>query len=440
MGKRNKKRRQEAAAQEETEEIEMVQCPTCDALIQSGLPACSKCGQEFIVEEDASEPEVITPVEEEIPVEEELPSITDSEPDNLVSAEESISDLDEEPDAAPEDIPADVGVAAHREEPIDDEDEEPLDDEPPKIKMTLLIIGTLLASASVLGVVLLRYGVIQTMFGYTASPGIGSQESMAILASVAPFAIGLFMIGFWGVKNDQIYVKTEKIKEASREKDKESLKAIDEPDEGDEGEAPESIPEIEVPQPAHAPEIAEEPEVEHTAPEPIAIRDVPEDLTEPLKELEEELADETTTPEPEDEIQLEQLLEEVMVDIEDDRGPEITSSALKEALADSLRVERCEKMLRAVVVLPDDKDRLRALIDAGISPSEFSDEVSKAVDRRKKKEKSREVTADEKAAILEDELVAELAELEEGFDKKNDTDDDDLEDQILKEIEDLEDL
>ena len=132
---------------------------------------------------------------------------------------------------------------------------------------------------------------------------------------------------------------------------------------------------------------------------------------------------------------------EIMVDHEDSgEGPGIISSELKGELAEALRIERCEKMLAAVVVLPDDKSRLKMLIAGGLTPSEFSDEVSKAVDRRKKKEKSREVTAEEKASILEDELVAELAELEDDFDKKDKPDEDDLEDQILKEIEDLEDL
>jgi hypothetical protein len=59
------------------------------------------------------------------------------------------------------------------------------------------------------------------------------------------------------------------------------------------------------------------------------------------------------------------------------------------------------------------------------------------VARRKKREQEKDVTAEEKASILEDELVSELAELE---DELVDKDGKDLEDQILREIDELENL
>jgi hypothetical protein len=113
---------------------------------------------------------------------------------------------------------------------------------------------------------------------------------------------------------------------------------------------------------------------------------------------------------------------------------------LKGQQAEQMRIERCEKMLSATVVLPDDKQKLRMMIDAGISVDDFSRELESAIERRKKREKSKGVTADEKASILEDELVAELAELEDELGNGKEKTEEALEDEILKELDDLENL
>jgi predicted AAA+ superfamily ATPase len=107
---------------------------------------------------------------------------------------------------------------------------------------------------------------------------------------------------------------------------------------------------------------------------------------------------------------------------------------LKSQFAEEMRMERCTKMLEHVLVLPDDKQRLLALIGSGISVGDFTDELEKAVNRRKKKEAEKHVTADEKASLLEDELISELAELEEEVGEDSEK----LEEDILREIEDLE--
>ncbi len=172
--------------------------------------------------------------------------------------------------------------------------------------------------------------------------------------------------------------------------------------------------------------VIREPEEEEEEPTEMMPDDLPEEFNEPLDDLESEL-DSMAAPEPLPE--LEQIPEE---------GPEITPAEVKSQIAEAMRVERCEKMLTASVVLPDDKEKLQGLIASGISPEKFAVDVQKAIERRKKKEHERDVTADEKAAILEEELVAELAELEGNL--ENGAKENDLEDEILKEIEDLEDM
>ena len=109
---------------------------------------------------------------------------------------------------------------------------------------------------------------------------------------------------------------------------------------------------------------------------------------------------------------------------------------LKSQFAEEMRVERCKKMLGHVLVLPDDKQRLITLIGSGISIEGFTDELEKAVNRRKKKEAEMDVTADEKASLLEDELISELAELEVEAGENSEK----LEEDIIKDIEDLEKL
>ncbi|MBU4071482.1 MAG: hypothetical protein KJ773_04835, partial [Candidatus Thermoplasmatota archaeon] len=95
----------------------------------------------------------------------------------------------------------------------------------------------------------------------------------------------------------------------------------------------------------------------------------------------------------------------------------------------------CEKMLSVIVVLPDDKQRLKDLIPAGIALEDFTEEVKKAVEKRKKKEDEKSATSDEKAAIVEDSLVAELEELGDELEE-----DSELEEEIIRELEDLDKL
>jgi hypothetical protein len=96
-------------------------------------------------------------------------------------------------------------------------------------------------------------------------------------------------------------------------------------------------------------------------------------------------------------------------------------------------------MLAAANISLKDRERLFLLIPTGISAGDFTNEVKAAVAEKKKTEKE-DLSADEKAALLEEELAAELAELEEELDEAEGEDEGDLEEKILREIEDLEDL
>jgi len=255
-----------------------------------------------------------------------------------------------------------------------------------KIKMTMLLIGIGLAIIGISGVIGLRTGIIQPILGYSnPSPGVGPTELMAQIVSIVPLVIGMVLIGFWGIKNDPIYNEIEKLKEDGTG-------------------------------------ISQQDEVEN----------LPEEFIDAVEDLIEDESEESVEPEQDiEELKVKELLPEI--------GPEITSSSVKDEIAEEIQMaERCEKMLRAIVILPEDKPKLRALIDSGVSVDEFTEAVKEAVHRRKEKEKQKDITANEKASILEDELVAELAELEDGL--NGDNNDKELEDEILREIEDLESL
>jgi len=170
--------------------------------------------------------------------------------------------------------------------------------------------------------------------------------------------------------------------------------------------------------------------------------EIPEEFTEPLEDLPEEEELPEMEPELEEELDeledLDEALDDIKEDVEEKMQPVEVPASVKDELAEQIRLERCEKMLTTAVMLPEDKEKLKALIPTGISAVDFTEEVKAAIERRKKREEEDDVTSDEKASILEDELVAELAELEDELEE--DMDEGDLEDQILKEIEDLEDL
>lgn len=275
------------------------------------------------------------------------------------------------------------------------------DIEPPlEIKRTGLIIGLLLSFAGVVGVIGLRSGFIQSLLVGEASPysGIGPTESIAHIVSIVPTILGLIMILSWGIKNDPIYYKLEMSRKDTP--DGIMIKSEDEM----------NADEDEVFIPNHD--------------------EAPSEITELIEDVSEEELDEDVEIEALDE------LDDLTVDDIEDKIESIeVPASVKKELAEQIRIERCEKMLTAAVILPGDKDKLKALIPTGMSAVDFTEEVKKAIERRKQREVDDNVTADEKASILEDELVVELAELEGALDE-----DDDLEDQILKEIEDLEDL
>jgi hypothetical protein len=253
---------------------------------------------------------------------------------------------------------------------------------------------------------------------------------MALAGSMVPLVIGLAFIGLWGIRNDPIY--------HSMEKAKGSLETSDDTKEDDVDVSEEDVVE----------------EMDDDIVGEITTEDIPEEFTEPLPETDsvEEIEDATKrstelkeehakVPEirkaPSD-IKMPALKPEIKPEMKKELD-ELDDFDLEFAKAEEeKRVQRCEKMLNAAVILPDDKQRLRALIPTGISLHDFTEELKFAVNKRKKKEEEKEVTSDEKASIIEDELIAELGEL--ANDLEDNDEDGTLEDAILKELDDLGDL
>jgi hypothetical protein len=358
------------------EEEPSIICEICGTNSPAGTIICS-CGGSLGKEE----PEIFSEAEIE---ELELPEEALNEEEPEIPEPEPMVDDEEEVDS----------------EEVEDDDQAE-EATPLKIKMTMLLIGITFAALGILGIIMLRTGIAQEMLGYSnPSPGIGPAESMAQIVSMIPLVIGMMLIGFWGIRNDPIYRQLEKLKGKS---------------------------------PIIQPEDEEEDEEEED-------EEIPEDFIDAVEEIE---------PESEEIVELDQELEDLEVEeplpekkvqeILPPKGPEITPASVKNQIADEIRrVERCEKMLSAIIVLPDDKQKLKNLIATGISLEKFTEEVKLAVARRKKKEEEKAVTAEEKASILEDELVAELVDLEDEL--QDDKKDKDLEDQILREIDELENL
>jgi hypothetical protein len=363
------------------EEEPSIICEICGTNSPAGTIICS-CGGSLGKEE----PEIFSETEIE---ELELPDEVLDEEEPEIQVSKSITDDEDE---------IDEEEAGSEGAEDDDRAEEAT---PLKIKMTMLLIGITFAALGILGIIMLRTGIAQEMLGYSnPSPGIGPAESMAQIVSMIPLVIGMMLIGFWGIRNDPIYRQLEKLKGKS---------------------------------PIIQPEDEEEDEEEED-------EEIPEDFIDAVEEIE---------PESEEIVELDQELEDLEVEeplpekkvqeILPPKGPEITPASVKNQIADEIRrVERCEKMLSAIIVLPDDKQKLKNLIATGISLEKFTEEVKLAVARRKKKEEEKAVTAEEKASILEDELVAELVDLEDEL--QDDKKDKDLEDQILREIDELENL
>jgi hypothetical protein len=300
-----------------------------------------------------------------------------------------------------------------------------------KISKTLLIVGLLLLLAGFIGVLGLRLGLVQEyLFGDpNPYPGIGTVEPSGHIVSMIPFILGLVMVMFWGIRNDPIYHEMEKLKEESAEAESDSE------EEDFDWEEP----------------IQEEPLIPDTQ-EPLPAMASPAKAAAPMAEPQQKEAPpapKRKESKPAIAAQLEaesDLLLDDLARAMKDLGETPAAAAPQETAkpapsadqAEQKRIERCEKMLSFAVVLPEDKEKLKLLIKNGISAHDFTGEVSIAVERRKKREKEKDVTADEKASILEDELVSELAELEDSL--EGEENESDLEDSILKEIEDLEDM
>jgi hypothetical protein len=401
-------------------------CGICGTVSPVGTIICESCGGSLGDETElANEPDL---EDGELPREEEVeaePELQYSEPDPVTydeveAASEELEDGDKE-------------VAGEETSPL-------------QIKKTMLFVGIGLSMFGIFGVVGLRTGIVQLALGDSNSfPGIGSVEPMGHIVSMVPLVIGIVLIGLWGIRNDPIYNEIEKMKE-------EDSSII--PDEEEDEEIPEEFIDAVEDEKLESDEIEEEALSE--AGSEITTSALKHDIAEQLRVDRCEKMLTAAVVLPGDKEKLRVLIQggisthEFMEKIKGatDRWKKVNEKAIPEIevatiiendlIAELADLERCEKMLGAIVVLPDDKQKLRLLITSGISAEEFVKEVKKAVERRKKRELEKDITADEKASILEDELVSELEELEDEL--VDDAEDKKLEDQILKEIEELENL
>jgi hypothetical protein len=334
-----------------------------------------------------------------------------------------------------------------------DEDEEE-DEEHPKIGKALLIVGILLCIAGLIGVIGLRTNVIQHILGDPHPyPGIGYVEPWGHIVSMIPFVLGFLFMLAWGIKNDPIYYEMQKRKEEEKEEE-EDLKLVPMPIDqtnvpkefskplgGAEENAPEAPGQVQPPLTIEA-EIEEEMAAKcekmvaaaNIFPEDrerlrsiiatnITYQDFVHEITNAIrrkKKEEKKLSAKEKTA----------LLREERTEREGEPGAPAPT-------AEKERILSCEKMLAAANILPDERERLKLLIPSGISTHDLSEEIKKIIEKKKKKEKEKKLSADEKAAMLEEELAAELAELESVLGKEGDKDRE-MEEKILKEIEDLE--
>lgn len=352
-----------------------------------------------------------------------------AEPDAEPEAPEEIPEEDEPADAdVVEDEPADVEAEA--EEPMNDD----VPSEPPKIKHTLLIIGILMLAAGAAGVIGLRLGIVQAVLGDPdAYPGIGAAEPMGHIVSMVPFVLGLVTVAYWGVRSDPIYREIEKAKEEDAEEEEEGA----EQPEGDEVPAEDAAPEEEALPDLGAPE-----------PEPEApAEDGPVVRKEKFEWEDEKLPEPTiaakAAPGKDAEIsaEAEELFDSIdeleKAVVEEKRQAKAVPATQKPAKmdeqADKARVERCQKMLSFARILEEDKRQLERMIGTGISVHDFTEEIRKAVDKRKRKDEEAARTAEQKASIIEEEVLDELLSLEDEVGQ----DDEDIEDMILSDLDEL---
>ncbi len=298
------------------------------------------------------------------------------------------------------------------------------------ISKILLYVGILLCAAGIIGVVGLRVGFIQALLGDASPyPGIGTVEPNGHIVSVIPFVMGLLTIFVWGLKSDPIYYEKEKMEEELKdeEEDEEDILAT----------------ELEVPEEFKEPVIEREEKMMEC---PTCGNDVPASSTacpECGEQFEEGFED-IESLEDLDEAIGEIAAEEAVAEAEPEKieEPEPVEEKPKEPSKDDLRMQECNEILADADIYDEDRTELEELIPTDITVKEFSKKVDEAVEKKKvaeekKKEEYEKMDAEEKGRSLEDELAAELAALE---DELEEDDDEDLEERILREIEDLENL
>lgn len=323
----------------------------------------------------------------------------------------------------------------------------------PSVKKTNLFIGIVLCSIGTLGIVGLRTGIVQIVLGNADPyPGLGTVEWIGHALSLVPLIIGFIIIGVWGVKNDPIYRQIEAMKSQATDSNQ--------PEDDTSGIIEESNVVFVDPILEGNP-YRDSPTPEDGSQDGYVSEDGPEFTS---SEIKNELLDELRIDEcnnvlmdapllPEDAEILRNLIR-TGISVQEFKGKVddcvdkwkltvesetnvIELNGENELISELAELERLEKYFLESELLPDDRRRIQSLMASGIPAEELEAEIDRAVKIRKMKEKAKKLSADEKASLLEDALIADLAELE---DEIQEDSGDDLEYRILKEIEDLENL
>jgi parallel beta-helix repeat protein len=419
------------------EEDDSVTCPSCNTLVPADETECPVCG-EPLMPDDVLGGELEGPADEE--------------------SWDELADLTKTPNDA--DL-----IEAHREataHPAKAAEVDADEKAKPEIKHTALFGGLALSAVGAFGVVGLRAGLVQPILGYdNPSPGIGSMELMGLIASALPLAFGLVIILIWGIRNDPVYYEIEKSQKTdedlgpSEPNETEPIK-IEEPKPIKVTPTVKEIPQArkaeepaisikKTPEPTPAAKKASEPvlEIKKTPepvkkvpepapvamkkPEPIPVAKTPEPARTPAK-VSEPVPAVKKSPEP-----AAKKAPEPAPTVK--KAPE-TAPAAPISDLDKIRIERCNKMLSFAAFLPEDGDRLRALIAAGTPVQKFTEEVKKSVEKRKKidSEAAEKKKAAEAARRKKEEDEALLKEIDQPKDAGF-LDDEDLEDLLLTELD-----
>ncbi len=346
-------------------------------------------------------------------------------------------------------------------EPVDGIEEEYNGTPRPEIKKTLLMIGIVLSAIGLFGVMGLRTGIVQYLLGDSNPyPGIGTAEPMGHIVSIVPLVIGLLAIGLWGIKSDPIYAQIEKMKTLSTGNPPDRDSASDSIEESDDGPGGQHLdPNISSESIADSRDSGalasdhetmslqlDSPELTSSELKMQFIEELRFDkCNKALKEASILLADAErlrmlvqggmSGQEFADEIAWATDRWKLMQESETDEI-KLTGKLENELVFELIEIERLEKLIAGSEMLPDDRQRIRTMIASGLSSEELETEIERAIRKLKGKKQENNLTSDEKASILEDALVNDMAKLEEEL--NNDTDDADMEHQIMKEIEDLE--